>query len=92
MIGVSYDLFWNLNPKSLAPFIKAFELKKQYDDSVAWLHGTYIQMAIGSTMSNKVKYPPKPRSSNAIQKPTEMSSEEIKEKMFQQMNILNSRF
>jgi len=39
MIGVEYDLFWRLNPKSLTPFVKAFSMKAKYEDSLAWTMG-----------------------------------------------------
>lgn len=90
MIGVDYELFWNLNPKSLSPFIKAFSLKQKYDDYTLWLQGKYIQMAIASTMNKNAKYPPKPFSTEEVTKIS--SAEEIKRKMFERMKILNAKF
>lgn len=91
MIGVDYDFFWTLNPKSLTPFIKAFDLKKKYDDEVAWTHGIYVQRAVASVLSKEVKYPNKPLMSCTSIK-HELSAEEIKEKMLIKMKIINSRF
>lgn len=92
MIGVSYELFWGLNPKTMAPFIKAFELKKETDDFNAWQQGLYIRMAIASCLDAKAKYPELPvmqRQSNKIaKKDITMSPEEIKAKMFKTMNIM----
>lgn len=90
MIGVDYDLFWNLNPKSLKPFIKAFDLKQRYDDMVGWTNGLYIQMAVASLLDKKVQYPKKPFTS--ISKVTVSPAEEIRNKMLLRMKILNSRF
>lgn len=59
-IGVDYDLFWGLNPKSLTPFVKAFSLRQKYDDVVAWNHGKYIQLAIASNFTKGAKYPEAP--------------------------------
>lgn len=90
MIGVDYELFWTLNPKSLSPFIKAFELRQKYDDAMAWNIGKYVRVAIGSCLSKSVKYPVKPDLQNSVTK--EMSPQEIKSKMMEQMKIINTRF
>lgn len=60
MIGVSYELFWTLDPKSLAPFVKAFALKQKYDDVCNWQLGIYIQQAIAACFNKSAKYPNKP--------------------------------
>ena len=59
-IGVDYNLFWELTPKELEPFKKAFELSNTFKDISNWELGKYIQMAIGSVISKSVKYPNKP--------------------------------
>lgn len=87
MIGVDYDLFWTLNPKSLSPFIKAFELKQKYDDASAWRSGMYIRMAIGSVLAKGNKYPTKPLSDTG----RDMTPQQIKEKMMAQAEIINAR-
>jgi len=91
MIGVEYDLFWRLNPKSLTPFSKAFSLKSKYEDSLAWTQGVYIQRAIASCLDKKSKYPDKPFLEKKVEsKP--MSTEELKKKMLERMSVLNKRF
>jgi len=90
MIGVDYDLFWTLNPKSLSPFIKAFKLRQEYDDAMAWNLGRYIQSAIGSVLSKSGKYPSKPFSSTPQAK--EMTPDEIKQRVMNQMKLINARF
>ena len=85
-IGVDYDLFWSLNPKSLEPFVKAFSLKEKHADYLAWLQGKYIQMAVGSTLSKEVKYPSKPfLESVDIEKSIVMTEEERKLKEMENM-------
>lgn len=88
MIGVNYDLFWSLNPKSLSPFIKAFNLKQEYDDWMAWRNGLYIQMAIGSVLNEKNKYPTKPLT--RVEEVNQM--EVIKQRLIERMAVINSRF
>ena len=88
MMGVDYDLFWTLNPKTLSPFIKAFSLKQRYDDFLAWQHGKYVTMAIGSSLSKEIKYPTKPFLTQAEVDPTQ----DMKQRILARVEVLNSRF
>ena len=83
MIGVDYELFWTLNPKSLAPFVKAFELKEKHSDTMAWLSGLYVRSAIVSAMNKDAKYPTHPISDNV--KKRDLTPED-------RMNIIKDRF
>lgn len=84
-MGVDYDLFWSLNPKSLQPFIKAFELQKKQDDYNAWLNGMYVQHAVASVLNgSKSKYPREPF---IIAREHRLS---LKEYMMQRMEDINS--
>lgn len=91
MMGVDYELFWTLNPKTLSPFIKAFELKQKYNDTMAWQQGNYIRIAIGSCFDKNTKYPQRPFTSDKVEEKP-MSAEDIKSKMMERMKIINSRF
>lgn len=91
MMGVDYELFWTLNPKSLSPFIKAFSLSEERVDRMAWINGAYIRMAVGSLLSKNNKYPDQPLF-GVKEISEEMRQARIKEKMFMQMELLNSRF
>lgn len=88
MIGVPYDLFWELNPKSLTPFIKAFSLKQKQLDYNMWLQGMYIQKAVGSNLSKECKYPNKPFT--MLKEKTEMDILEIKSRFIKHARILNA--
>lgn len=99
MMGVEYDLFWTLTPKSLSPFFKAFELKQTMNqemmDVEAWQHGVYIQMAVASIMDSKNEYPKEPFS--IINKKKSLvhqlsKTEQLKEMMMERMFIVNSQF
>lgn len=97
MIGVDYDLFWTLNPKSLKPFIKAFELSEKQEDMIAWRSGMYIKLAIGSLLSKEIKYPTRPLSAdNDIVLDEEefarRKMNHIKQTMLERMVVVNSRF
>lgn len=88
MIGVDYDLFWTLNPKLLAPFIKAFSLRQEYDNAMAWTNGMYIRLAIASSFDKNTKYPNRPIG----KEPKEVTQEEIRLRFLDRMKVLNSRF
>ena len=86
MYGVAYNEFWELNPKSLQPFVRAFELKTKHVDMLMWSHGKYVQFAVASVLSEKAKYPELPFSeSAAIDK-----QEQIKQKFLQKMQAINA--
>lgn len=61
LYGVSYELFWHLNPQKLIPFRNAFQKKVDLYNQNAWLQGQYIRLAVGSVLNGKkCKYPEKP--------------------------------
>lgn len=89
LIGVDYDLFWRLNPKTLVPFHKAFFLKQQYDDTLAWSHGLYIRQAVSSVLSKTAKYPEK---AMLVDRTSEESTEErMRNKIRQRVEELNAQ-
>jgi hypothetical protein len=89
MIGITYDLFWELDPLAMVPFTKAFELKLKFMDTEAWRNGLYIKLAIASSFDKKTKYPESPLSSKKVNKI--MSPEDIKAKMFVTASVINGR-
>lgn len=92
MMGVDYELFWTLNPMTLSPFVKAFDLKIKHEDRLAWQNGFYIRLAIASCLDAKSKYPENPLMSKGIIREKEMSAEEIKSRVMAKMNVINARF
>jgi hypothetical protein len=89
MIGVDYDLFWTLNPKTMQPFIKAFKLSQENKNAEAWLNGVYIRLAIASVFGKNSPYPKQPIKDF---KEKSVSPEEGKARMFKIMEVINSRF
>lgn len=59
----------------MQPFREAYEKKIQQEDYHAWIQGAYIEAAIGSALSKKVKYPEKPFSQASSER-KEISPEE----------------
>jgi hypothetical protein len=99
MIGVDYDLFWTLSPKSLKPFIKAFHLRQDYERFQAWQIGAYVQQAIGASLSKDAKYP-KPPEIGVTEKIMSKGKDEleksnqqlIRDKFLAQVNLINKKF
>lgn len=97
MIGVDYDLFWTLDPKSLDPFVKAFRLKEEYDmnkqDVIAYRTGDYVRMAIASNFDKQSKYPEKPYGFKSQKElDDEARMEELKERVMRQAELINKRY
>ena len=92
MIGVSYNDFWDLSPKSLEPFIKAFVLKNEYHDRLLWEMGIYIQNAITSCFSKNNKYPKKPIFTKERELTTKQKEELIKERLMRDIERMEPRF
>ena len=63
-IGIPYETFLILNPRTIKPFVKAFNDKKEEERATinytAWLNGIYVSKAIGACFSKNFKYPDKP--------------------------------
>lgn len=63
-IGISYELFWTLNPKKLEPFYEAERIKQEekykFENHSTWLNGVYMTKAISACFSKNTNYPEKP--------------------------------
>lgn len=92
MIGVDYELFWTLNPKSLQPFIKAFDLKLEYDDLLAWKQGVYMKQAITSSFSKDGKYPAEPYTVLEKKRRERSTPKYIKSMVEAKAEVINMRF
>ena len=87
-MGVSYWDFWDLSPRTLHPFIKAFELSREYEDVARWEQGLYIRLAMASVQHKDNKYPEKPFSKHKAIDPDEV----IKQRLMAHVAKINSRF
>ena len=69
--GMPYDLFWYGELNAIYPYIEKikYDRKREIDtlDSLAWLIGRYVYVAVGSVLDTKhtVKYPAQPFSREA---------------------------
>ena len=74
--GIQMDVFWELNPKYMYLYQKAYLQEEQvrFLDVAAYYQGLYVQMAIASCFSKRGKYPKRPLSMEPKEEP--MSGEE----------------
>ena len=45
-MGMTYDQFWNGDPSMTRAYRKAQEIRRQWENENAWLHGMYIYEAL----------------------------------------------
>lgn len=57
-------LFWQLNPKKLEPFLKAYESRQkeqlEFINIAGWVNGMYAGYSLGAAFGENVQYPEKP--------------------------------
>ena len=78
-MGMSYELYWFGDTWLVEAYRKADRLRQERENEIAWLHGIYQRMAIGSTIGNAflekgatpINYPEKPLSLTKDGKPEE---------------------
>lgn len=83
-IGIDEDRFWHLNPRLIKPYIKAYRIRKQEENSMLYVQGRYFLDALLCSVGNMFKgktakafeYPKKPYELFAEE--TILSEEEIK--------------
>lgn len=82
-IGVDYGLFWQLTPKKLEPFLKAYESRQkeqlEFINIAGWVNGMYAGYSLGTAFGENVQYPEKPvqifQSEEDVQENTEWEAE-----------------
>lgn len=59
-IGVTPEQFWEGHTEYFKAYRKAWRLKSEHENQLAWLNGAYICEAIASCLGGKNRYPQKP--------------------------------
>ena len=92
-VGISYNDFWNMNPRIVKVCIEGYKNKinrdLEYDNYVAFLSGIYVRDALASTVGNMfskksskpIEYPKEPYP--VTQKQQEYNEEQEKERQRQ---------
>jgi len=91
MMGVEYGDFWELSPRTLTSFVKAFQRKREYDDELLWKQGLYFTASIASALSKDSEYPKQPYGFK-VEATEEEKQEELNSRILAQIEVINSRF
>ena len=82
-IGISYDDFWNMNPRIINVHLAGYKEKinrdLEYDNYIAYISGIYVRDALASTVGNMFSK----KSSKPIEYPKEpypVTKEQIKDR------------
>lgn len=54
-MGISYEDFWKLNPRSLTVILNGYKMKRKVMDEQNWLLGGYVFSAVSIAMGNAFK-------------------------------------
>lgn len=91
-LGMPYDLYWYGDLDAVDSYEAKFnfELKqKQVNmDTLAWLEGTYVRIAVASALSDKVKYPTSPLAINSVVNDNDESVESDTDRMVRKWDTL----
>lgn len=98
-IGMTYDQFWEDDPKLARYYYEAYEIKRDRENEWLWLQGVYIAESIKATVGNmfskgnKYKYPKQKLPLTTEQKETQDKEEYLRktEAMKQKMILMTKR-
>lgn len=54
-MGISYEEFWRLNPRSFTVIANGYKLKRKEEDTMMWLQGGYIFDGVSLALANAFK-------------------------------------
>lgn len=100
-IGVPYNVFWKLTPKTLKAHHKAYVIKEKHIDEMIWsVCGNYVLSAVAVAVENclagkkaRLKYIEKPLSeANKEEKYTEEELQKQREMFVMMLNIKKANF
>ena len=66
-MGISWEEFWNMTPRVIDAHKKAFKIKKDEQNTFAYIQGIYFRDALASTVGNMFKK----KGAKAIEYPSE---------------------
>ena len=66
-MGISWEEFWDMTPRTIKAYKKAFKLKKEEQNAFAYIQGIYVRDALSSTVGNMFKK----KGAKAIEYPSE---------------------
>lgn len=96
--GISYREFWRLTPAAISAIEKAYvdglKEKRDYEEQMIWLSGQYNMLAIGASMSKKIKYPNNPVQEREMKRTdfTEQEKEKYVNSLFGYLEEMQNAF
>ena len=87
-VGVSYDIFWHLNPKKLHPFFESHKIRRQERSNDMWLMGQYVAAALDATVCNAMPFVKRRRKGKYPERPIQVLPKTEKEKQFEEEQAL----
>lgn len=105
-MGISYEEFWRLNPRSFTVIANGYKLKRKEEDTMMWLQGGYIfdgvSLALGNAFKKKgqkakeyfkeLKEPYLSREITAGSEMTEKEKRTMTEQLFTNLEIQMANF
>lgn len=105
-MGISYEEFWRLNPRSFTVIANGYKLKRKEEDTMMWLQGGYIfdgvSLALGNAFKKKgqkakeyfkeLKEPYLSREITAGSEMTEKEKKTMTEQLFTNLEIQMANF
>lgn len=70
-MGMTYEQFWEQSPYLAIAYRKAYKLKQEYDNEMAWLQGLYVFDAVAVCFANAFRKPGG-KKANYIEKPIDI--------------------
>ncbi len=55
VMGMSYEQFWNESPSLVLTYRKAFRIKRELENEMAWIQGLYIYDAVAVCLQNVLR-------------------------------------
>ena len=55
VMGMSYEQFWNESPSLVLTYRKAFRIKRELENEMAWVQGLYIYDAVAVCLQNVLR-------------------------------------
>lgn len=89
-MGISYDLFWRLNPKKLMPFAEAYKRKQQLRSGEMWLMGQYVASALDATVCNAMPFIKRKKKGKYFEEPIRIVPKTEEEKKMEEDRALQS--
>lgn len=91
-IGISYELFWHLNPRKIKPFYEAYKIQMKSLEYRKWIEGIYTARAIASNFGEKFPEEPLEFYNFDEQELSEQKIKEERKKLIESLKVMQTNF